>query len=171
MMSVLPSDEEVDAMTDDRPVIDDRDPADAMTEMVGRVLELATTWVRWDGAPRRVGEREYTPHKAIRRVADHMVDHLAQLEAHMAGTVSLPDRWHGSSITTPSDLAPFSVEDLDEARSRLSRLAQLWRIRLRSIPEGELDHRQGDAYTPREMAFCAVGSIFYAEAVGVLPDV
>jgi hypothetical protein len=37
-------------------------------------------------------DRVYTPHKAIRRVADHMIDHLAQLEAHVSGAEPLPDR-------------------------------------------------------------------------------
>jgi hypothetical protein len=76
----------------------------------------------------------------------------------------------GSAITTPCDFAPFGEEDLAEARSRLTRLAQLWRIRLHSTPEEDLDRAQGDGYTPREMAFCALESIFYAEAVGDLTD-
>ena len=97
-----------------------------------------------------------------------MVDHLAQLEAHLAGAEPLPDRWHGSSMTSPADLAQFTPEDLDEARSRLERLAQLWRIRLAAIPLEELDQAEGDAYTPREMAFCVVGSTYYADAVGGL---
>ena len=49
--------------------------------------------------------------------------------------------------------------------SRLERLAQPWRLRLAAIPPQELDRAEGDAYTPREMASCAVGSRYYA-AVG-----
>src|SRR5437870_2871210 len=94
-------------------------PAGAIDNMVNHVLDLASTWMMWDGAPIQSGERVFTPHKAIRRVADHMIDHLAQLEAHTAGVPSLPDRWHASAVTTPADLAPFLQEDLDEARSRL----------------------------------------------------
>ena len=100
-----------------------------------------------------------------------MIDHLAQLEAHVAGAEPLPDRWHGSFMTTPADLAPFTPEDLDEARSRLERLAQLWRLRLAATPPEELDRAEGDAYTPREMAFCVVGSTYYANAVGELRSV
>jgi hypothetical protein len=155
-------------MSDERPVIDDRHPADAVDEMVQRVLALAETWNVWDGQPRARDDRLYTPHKAIRRVADHMIDHLAQLEAHLAGRPSLSDRWHGSAVTTPADLAPFGREDLDEARSRLERLAQIWRIRLGSVQEDQLDDAEGDAYTPREMAFCVAGSVYYADAVGDL---
>ena len=155
-------------MVDERPETDDRDPADAIAQMVAHILELAQTWGAWDGRPCPIDDRVYTPHKAIRRVADHMIDHLAQLEAHLAGGESLTDRWHGSAITTSSDMTPFEPEDLDEARSRLDRLAQLWRIRLSAIPPDELDRAEGDAYTPREMAFCAVGSTYYADAVGDL---
>ena len=155
-------------MTDERPETDDRDPADAISEMVDHVLGLAETWGAWDGDSVPIDDRVYTPHKAIRRVADHLLDHLAQLEAHVAGTPSLPDSWHGSAITTASDLAPFGPEDLNEARSRLQRLAQLWRIRLAAIPPDELDRARGEAYTPREMAFCAVGSTYYADAIGEL---
>jgi hypothetical protein len=155
-------------MADERPRVDDRDPADAILDMVAHVLELAETWGAWDGEPIPVDDRVYTPHKAIRRVADHMIDHLAQLEAHVAGVESLPDHWHASAMTTASDLAPFEDKDLDEARSRLERLAQMWRIRLSAIPAEELDRAEGNDYTPREMAFCAVGSSYYAEAVGAL---
>jgi hypothetical protein len=155
-------------MTDDRPRIDGRDPAAAIEEMVGHVLHLAGTWTRWDGRPCPVDDRVYTPHKAIRRVTDHMLDHLAQLEAHLAGAAPLADRWHGSLVTTTADMAPFEQHDLDEARSRLSRLAQLWRLRLAAVASDDLDRAEGDAYTPREMAFCVVGSSYYADAIGEL---
>ncbi len=56
-------------------------------------------------------------------MADHLVDHLAELEARLAGRPTEPDGWHGSMVTTPGDLAAFTVDDLDEARSRLLRLA------------------------------------------------
>lgn len=155
-------------MTTERPDVDDRDPAVAVREMVEHVLQLAATWVKWDGEASQAEGRIYTPHKALRRVADHMLDHLAQLEAHLAGEPSLPDKWHGSSITTPADTARVTPEDLDEARSRLTRLAELWRLRLAAVPVDLLDEAPGDAYTPREMAFCAAGSVYYADAVGDL---
>jgi hypothetical protein len=114
--------------------------------------------------PISVDDRVYTPHRAIR--PGHMIDHLAQLDAHLIDINSLPNEWHASAMTTPADLAPFRIEDLDEARSRLARLAQIWRVRLAAVPEGTLDSAEGDAYTPRETAFCVVGSAYYADAVG-----
>jgi hypothetical protein len=154
---------------DDRPRVDDREPAEAIQQMVQRVLGLAETWSAWDGRPISAGGRVSTPHKAIRRVGDHMIDHLAQLDAHVAGVPSLPDEWFASRITTDADMAAFSLEDLNEARSRLNRLAEMWRIRLASIPPSEMDRSVGDAYTPREIAFCAIESVDYAEAIGPLP--
>jgi hypothetical protein len=108
-------------MADDVPIIDDRDPAHVVTAMVDHVLALAATWTAWDQRPRPVDDRVYTPHKAIRRVTDHLIDHLAEMEARLAGKPTLPDHWHASAMTTDADLANFSRADLDEARSRLTR--------------------------------------------------
>jgi hypothetical protein len=155
-------------MSEQRPRVDGRDPGQAIDEMVEHVLGLAETWLAWDGKLVSGLGRGYTPHKVIRRVADHMIDHLAQLDARLAGVPSLPDEWHASGITTEADMAPFSKEDLDEAGSRLRRLAQIWRIRLRSVSEGEMDAVEGDDYTVREIAFCAVESGDYADAIGPL---
>jgi hypothetical protein len=109
----------------------------------------------------------YTPHKAIRRVADHLLDHLAELEARLVGQSPLPDHWHASGSTTPADLAPFTREDLDEARSRLTRLAQIWSLRLGALNDERLDRIEGDAWTLRQVAF-HLDSTFYADAVGDL---
>jgi hypothetical protein len=163
-------------MTDPGPEIDGRHPADVVTSHVDHVLTVAATWPRWDGQPVEVpapGEdvpRVYTPHKVIRRVADHLVDHLAELEARVAGRPTEPDRWHGSLVTTPSDLAAFTGNDLDEARSRLRRLALVWDVRLRSLSNEQLDGQNGDAWTLRQVAFhVAEASSFYADSVGMLP--
>jgi len=160
-------------MPDDAPATDARHPADVVVAMVEHVLGLAATWTRWDGTPAVVpveGEppRTYTPHKAVRRVADHLLDHLAEVEARLAGQATEPDRWHGSMVTTPADLAPFTADDLDEAVSRLRRLAQLWELRLRSESAGRMDQAEDDAWTLRQVAFHVAGSDFYADAVGDL---
>lgn len=161
-------------MTDPAPAVDDRHPAEVVTDMVNHVLELAVTWPRWDGKPSEVsveGEevpRVYTPHKAVRRVADHLLDHLAELEARVGGRPTEPDAWHGSLVTTPADLVPFTMNDLDEARSRLRRLAQIWEVRLRSLSDERLDAVEGDAWTLRQVAFHVAESGFYADSVGAL---
>lgn len=153
----------------------DPDPAETIRKMVDRVLELAQTWSQWDGVPLVVpveGEqsRTYTPHKAIRRVTDHLIDHLAEVEGRLAGQPTFPDHWHGSMVTTPADLAEFAAVDFDEATSRLSRLAQLWSLRLSSLTPAELDADSGDAWTLREVAVHVLESGFYAESVGPIPN-
>ncbi|MCT9075431.1 hypothetical protein [Streptomyces fulvoviolaceus] len=143
-------------------------PVEAVTGMVDHVLALAATWTRWDGRPAHVDDRVYTPHKAIRRVADHLVDHLAELEARLVGETPQPDHWHASATTTEADLAPFTQEDLDEARSRLTRLARIWANRLGALTEEQLDHSPGEGWTFRELALHLRGSTYYADAVGDL---
>lgn len=118
----------------------DRAPAETVEAMVKHVLTLADTWTAWDGRPVPVDDRVYTPHKAIRRVADHLVDHLAEMEARLVGEQPQADHWHASETTTRADLAPFTQADLDEAHSRLSRLARIWSNRLGSLTPGQLDH-------------------------------
>jgi hypothetical protein len=155
-------------MTDPRPETDERDPAGVVVGMVDQVLRLVDTWPAWDGEPRPIDDRIYTPHKAVRRVTDHLIDHLAEVEARLAGEPTIPDNWHASAITTPADLAAFTERDRDEAHSRLKRLAQVWRVRLSALDDAALDRRDGDAWTIREVAFHLEESLYYAEAVGDL---
>lgn len=71
-------------------------------------------------------------------------------------------------VTTPADLAAFTTDDLDEARSRLRRLAQIWDVRLRALSDEQLDAADGSAWTLRQVAFHVTESAFYADSVGVL---
>jgi hypothetical protein len=155
-------------MTEERPRMDERDPAAVVQDMVRAVIRLAKTWPERDGRPRRKDDRLYTPHKSLRRVGDHLIDHLAEVDCRIAGEESPPDRWHASSMTTPADLAPFTEDDLDEAISRLERLALLWTRRLQVLTQAELDARLEDEWTIREVAFHLEESTYYAEAMGDL---
>jgi hypothetical protein len=56
--------------------------------------------------------------------------------------------------------------DRDAAHSRLRRLAQIWRIRLRALDDARLDRHEGDAWTIREIAFRVAESSYDADAVG-----
>jgi hypothetical protein len=156
-------------MADDVPATDDRNPALVIADMTDHVLSLAATWTAWDGRPIPAGDRVYTPHKAIRRIADHFVDHLAEVDARLAGHETLPDGWHASASTTPADLAAFTAEDLDEARSRLTRLAGIWADRLNTLTPRGLDVSPGDGWSFRQIAFhLAEAGRYYADAVGDL---
>ncbi|MFB6888036.1 hypothetical protein ACFCX4_01805 [Kitasatospora sp. NPDC056327] len=150
------------------PDTDGRDPAGLVPAMVEHVLALADTWTEWDGRPLTVDGRTFAPHKAIRRVADHLVDHLAELEARLAGEPTRPDHWHASACTTPADLAPFTRADLDEARSRLTRLARIWAVRLGALTAEQLDRSPGPGWSFRQIAFHVAESVYYADAVGDL---
>jgi hypothetical protein len=113
------------------------------------------------------GERLYTPHKAIRRHVDHLIDHLAQIEALLAGQPTEEDRWHASSVTLASDLAPFTEPDLNEARQRLTRLERVYEIRLSSLPEEAWDASHEPQWTIRHIVE-HVGPPWYAEQMGDL---
>jgi hypothetical protein len=136
---------------------------------VERTLQLAATWLRWDGTP-CVGEdpsRVYTPHKALRRHTDHLLDHLAHIECLAAGVQSVPDEWRASSVTLESDWVHFTEPDLAEAQQRLTRLACIYRLRLLALGVHEWDRPRGDDWTIREIIE-HVAEPWYAEQVGDL---
>lgn len=144
-------------------------PGTVVTDGVERVLELARTWLAWDGTPRVAedGARVYTPNKAIRRHADHLVDHLAEIEALLAGTQTEPDRWHASTVTLASDWTPFTEAELNEARQRLTRLGQLYLLRLAAAGPDEWDRPRDPNWTLRQIVQ-HVAKPWYAEQVGDL---
>jgi hypothetical protein len=84
------------------------------------------------------GER-LDPHKALRRVQDHLLDHLAEVEALLAGASTIPDTWYGRTVTIDADWARFTEADLAETQSRLSRLAQLYELRFAAAGPAEWD--------------------------------
>lgn len=122
-------------------VVGDRDIATLIPAAVAEVLDTAATWLGWDGRPIHRDGNAWTPHKALRRVADHLLDHLAEIECRVAGRPTLPDRWHGRMVTTHADLAWFTEADLDEATSRAR---QPGSTPPRQPPRrGDLDHSGG----------------------------
>jgi len=142
-------------------------PAEVVAAGVARTLELAGTWLAWDGVPIPAEDRIYTPNKAIRRYADHLVDHLAEIESLLAGAPTVPDHWHASAVTLGSDLAPFTEEDLNEAGERLRRLAQMYLLRFAAAGRAAWDEPRDPNWTLREIVD-HVAPAWYAEAVGDL---
>ncbi len=156
-------------LDDDSPGTDGRDPATLVTAAVDEVLELAQTWLAWDGRPVLSDGNVWTPHKALRRVQDHLIDHLAEIECRLAGVSTLPDRWHGRSMTTDADWSRFSEQDLEEATSRLERLARVYRARIASLSDEILDAKGDDeAWTLRQVVFHVSEVTAYANFVGRL---
>ena len=148
----------------------DENPGTAVEDAVRRALVLVDTWMRWDGLPRlsEDGDRVYTPHKAVRRIADHLIDHLAEVEALLAGVPTQPDEWHASALTSAADLAPFTVEDVREAEQRLSRLGRTLALRYAAVDPAEWDKDRGDNWTLRQIAEHLIEVEWYAQQVGDL---
>jgi hypothetical protein len=145
-------------------------PGAAVEEAVRRSLALVDTWIHWDGRPRvsEDGDRVYTPVKAVRRIADHLTDHLAEVEALLAGAATQPDAWHGSLVTLESDWARFTELDRDEAHERLPRLARTFSLRLAAAGADEWDRPRGESWTLRAIADHLTGVLWYAQQVGDL---
>jgi len=144
-------------------------PGSLVGPAVEHVLKIASTWYAWDGRPIATDENVWTPHKALRRVQDHLLDHLAEVEALLAGARTIPDTWYGRTVTIDSDWARFTETDLAEARSRLSRLAQLYELRFAAAGPAEWDRPRTPAWTLREIAEHVAGVTWYADQVGTLP--
>lgn len=145
-------------------------PGAGVEEAAAYCLELATTWLRWDGRPRTSedGDRVYTPHKVIRRIADHLVDHIAEVEALLAGVETQPDRWQASEVTLEQDWARFTEVDLREARERITRLARTFALRLESAGPDSWDAPRTPNWTLREIADHLTGIRWYADQLGRL---
>jgi NTP pyrophosphatase (non-canonical NTP hydrolase) len=155
------------AQYEERPATDDREPEAVVPAAVAEVLEIAETWLAWDGHPVYADGNAWTPHKALRRVTDHLLDHLAEIECRLAGQPTLPDQWHGRMVTLDADFARFTEVDLDEATSRLLRFAACYQARLSSLDAGQLDARPADdVWTIREVVHHVAGVTYYAKAVG-----
>jgi hypothetical protein len=144
-------------------------PGSLVSAAVETCLEIAATWIAWDGRPLVTdGENLWTPHKALRRVADHLLDHLAEVEALLAGVPSIPDDWHGRRVTFDSDWARFTELDLSEARQRLSRLGRLYELRYAAAGPDAWDVSRAPNWTLREIATHVSEITWYAEQVGTL---
>ena len=147
----------------------EHNPADSVAAGVERILELAATWVHWDGRARLSEDRDriYTPHKALRRHADHLVDHLAEVHALLAGVPTEADGWHASAVTVAADWATFGPADLNEAEQRLGRLARTYQLAYAAAGPAAWDASREPNWTLRRIAE-HVGPPWYAEQVGDL---
>jgi hypothetical protein len=156
---------------DSVPDTDERDVTTLIPAAVDEVLAMAETWLAFAGNPVLRDGNAWTPHKALRRVTDHLIDHLAEIECRLAGVPTEPDRWHGRRLTLDADFARFTEADLDEATSRLRRLALCYRGRLAGLSADELDApcaSDPDAWTIRQIVHHVAGITAYAQFLGPL---
>ncbi len=151
---------------------DQVNPGQLVSGGVEECLALARTWHAWDGRPipgTADGKpNTWTPHKALRRINDHLIDHLHEVEALLAGAEPIPDTWHGRFVTLDADWARFTEPDYDEACSRLRRLARWYVLRYEAAGPGAWDEPRPGAWTLREIAEHVAGVRHYAEQVGDL---
>ena len=151
---------------------DPGNPGQLVSGSVEACLEIAVTWHAWDGQPvaRTVDGKPntWTPAKALRRITDHLIDHLQQVEALLAGVPSIPDAWHGRFVTLDADWARFAEADYDEACSRLRRLGRWYVLRYEAAGAAAWDESRGGEWTLREIAEHVAEVRYYAEQVGSL---
>jgi len=139
------------------------DPPTLLVEAVEECIEEAAAWLVWDGVATASEGSVWTPHKAMRRVTDHLIDHLAHTEAVLEDDAPLEDTWGGRMITVPSDWAPFTEVDLNEVASRLRRLARTYASLLRAAGEVSWDaEREGDWTLRKHAEHCAGSLTWYA---------
>jgi len=100
----------------------------------------------------------YTPRKALRRVLDHTLDHLNQIDQWLAwrndGKVPTPtDGWVPSTVTLLGDLLPLSQPDLEAWLWRIDQSARLLVQRAAGLTEAELDWEPPDDGWPLRRVF------------------
>ena len=86
----------------------------------------------------------FTPRKPLRRVLDHSLDHLSQIEQWQRwrgeGVVPTPtDGWVSSTVTLPEDRLPLTRSDVDAWLWRIDLATSLMVERARRLGQEELD--------------------------------
>ena len=95
----------------------------------------------------------YTPRKTLRRVLDHALDHLNQIDQWIEwrrdGVVPTPtDGWVPSTVTLPDDRLPLAQPALDAWLWRIDQAARLLRQRAAGLTDEELDWLPPDGGWP-----------------------
>jgi hypothetical protein len=86
----------------------------------------------------------YTPRKVLRRVLDHALDHLNQIDQWRAwrrdGVIPTPtDGWASSTVTLPEDRLPVADADLEAWLWRIDQAIRLLGGRADELTDDELD--------------------------------
>lgn len=103
--------------------------------------------------PAGVGRYTYTPRKVLRRVLDHALDHLNQIDQWLAwqryGVVPTPtDGWAPSTVTLPDDMLPLEPAALEPWLWRVDQTVRLVAQRAAGLSQAELDWQPPDGGWP-----------------------
>jgi hypothetical protein len=95
-------------------------------------------------APAGVGRYTYTPRKVLRRVLDHALDHLNQIDQwrawlHHGVTPTPTDGWASSTVTLPEDRLPLADAELEAWLWRIDQAIRLLAGHAEELTEEELD--------------------------------
>ena len=120
----------------------------------------------------------YTPRKTLRRVLDHALDHINQIDQwrawRSAGVAPTPtDGWAPSTVTLPEDRLPLSRADLDAWLWRIDQAARLLAQRAAALTPAELDWMPPDGGWPLRRVFhhVARSELLYSASLDeALPD-
>ena len=123
-------------------------------------------------APAGVQRYTYTPRKILRRVLDHALDHLNQIDQWLTwrrnGIVPTPtDGWVSSTETLPDDRLPLAERDLGAWLWRIDQAAQLLRQRAAALTPEEMDWAPPDGGWPlrRVLHHVARSELLYSTAI------
>lgn len=127
----------------------DHDPAaEVRSTMTNQLFSRLTANRRETDQPyidyRSVETYTYTPRKPLRRVLDHALDHLNQIDQwqlwQRRGVVPAPtDGWVPSTVTLPEDRLPLTAADLDAWLWRIDQAMRLLTQRAAGLSGEELD--------------------------------
>jgi len=131
------------------------DPAHEVTSVMTNELFFRLTDAHPAPLTSPPGARRYTytPRKVLRRVLDHALDHLNQIDQWLTwrrdGVVPIPtDGWVPSTVTLPDDRLPLDRRDLDVWLWRIDQAARLLHQRAAGLTQDELDWLPPDGGWP-----------------------
>ena len=144
-------------------------PAVMTEELFSRLTDTSPAPL---GATAGAHRYSYTPRKALRRVLDHALDHLNQIDQWQAwredGVAPTPtDGWVPSTVTLPDDRLPLGKADLDAWLWRIDQAARLLAQRAATLTREELDWQPPDGGWPlrRVLHHVARSELLYAAAL------
>lgn len=155
----------------------DHDPAaEVQSTMTNQLFSRLAANGRGAGQPnidyRSVETYAYTPRKPLRRVLDHALDHLNQIDQwqlwQRRGVVPAPtDGWVPSTVTLPEDRLPLTAADLDAWLWRIDQAMRLLTQRATGLSDEELDWLPPDDGWPlrRVLHHVARSEMLYAASL------